>query len=1344
MPTEEEKESYNRINNTVTPGKAVINPSDVELFDRVNAGGNYPAIMNNEIGVDSGNVPGIMNEAEAMAFAGSMGMFDTYRGVKQFFGFDEEQMKIDQRKLNAIFRNKDYGGKAFATYMGGIIADPAGWVIPIAKAKSVSQMVKQGIAYGTGLGAASYVDEDSGLSRLEQTGLGAVGGGVITGVIGLSARKWAGFDTPALTRKEQLEELPSKNLQIEQTRLKNIRRQEAELSRLKSTEEKLTAIESWKKNVGVPTWNRWVADPLTPLGAVAGGTLAFKALDAYDPDTETAEDFGRNLLVTILGFYAGAKSGKALNRTEFFNSKMYDLFPDGRMNPDLKRLAEELDGRTAVYAKRLSDLSTDVSKLDPESQKILYNLMGGDLGVDEVIALSKGEVVNRLVRKIGDINPATGKKWTKKEIKNLTKEEQLALKQKTMINQNIGDYLGIGLPKDANKLINLNDEQTQLMKEIGEDLRLAGLIEDDVFKTNINSYIKRTYDDIQNTYGPKIANKVVKDLNKIKGDSLFSRGQKYNLGKQETFTIDELKEIIPELRAERKYDYRINETYGKTKDDAGNIINRIDDVADPQYNKALTPQQQASNYGVVIRKSKDNPDKYEIITQLTKQQRKDLTEVEDISLSLAKTAEELRSTVGIGKYYAQLYDVGLSKGFVLNNGLFLNKKLLSEGLKLTNRIDAKGKPIISSSETERIEREMFALRSQDQTLPLPLEYGQSLPNVPYINLGRYNKLKKELKVEQDKAYRKYRDINKNLQSQFRNATPDNPIKLPTKGKDGFEVEEEFIYVPKITEDDPTGIGKAVINAGGLEIPAYGKLNGHLIRKSEYRDMQLIKSLRDNDGSRWLGENYFKLNSFWKKTKTVYNPAVHVNNYVSNYTLFYGSGGNWKELKKVHLDGTIKQILGLERGTVKWKDLDQDLKDMYEAGIFGRDLISAELKGNLDIGVLQKAFTTSNVDKNGNWLKDAIETINKQASKSKVLSGAKSKVLNVDQFLTGWYQLEDRLFRVALYRSRLNQINPVTGSRYTRAEASSDAIKWFVDYNIKSKFINQIRSSAVPFLSYSYRIIPRLAEIGVKNPEKVAVIAALGYAANDLMRGATGGSKREQELERKFMQEYNKKNMFSLGFMPEANIRIKGGEKPKYVNFSRMLPGGDVFAIGGETPGAIPFLPTATQFGGPLIGTVQRVFGIEPFTGKRYDVEEVGMSASEVAANRTKEILKDFVPNLPYVPEAIGGSYSYRKIKRAYEREYGDAPKYNTLDDPLTTMEAVANSLGLKINTADIGRLRRFKSAEANSIQSKFNKKRKKLNNDRMKGVITYEEYLEEVQQLKLDFKETLDELRNRE
>ncbi len=256
--TEEDRELYNQINGTVTPGKAVVDPSDIEMFDRINAGANYEAILSDSIGVDDGVVEGIDNEQEALAFAGSMGMFDTYRGIKQAFGFDEEQMRRDQKKLNAIFRNKEYGGKAFATYMGGVIADPAGWIIPLAKAKSLSSLVKQGIAYGTGLGAASYVDEDSGFSRLEQAGLGAIGGGLITGGIGLAAKKWAGFDPAAISRQDALEKLPSKDLQIEQTRTKGLRRQDAELTRLKSFDEKLTAIESYKRNVAVPTWNAWV------------------------------------------------------------------------------------------------------------------------------------------------------------------------------------------------------------------------------------------------------------------------------------------------------------------------------------------------------------------------------------------------------------------------------------------------------------------------------------------------------------------------------------------------------------------------------------------------------------------------------------------------------------------------------------------------------------------------------------------------------------------------------------------------------------------------------------------------------------------------------------------------------------------------------------------------------------------------------------------------------------------------------------------------------------------------------------------------------------------------------
>ena len=237
-------------------------------------------------------------------------------------------------------------------------------------------------------------------------------------------------------------------------------------------------------------------------------------------------------------------------------------------------------------------------------------------------------------------------------------------------------------------------------------------------------------------------------------------------------------------------------------------------------------------------------------------------------------------------------------------------------------------------------------------------------------------------------------------------------------------------------------------------------------------------------------------------------------------------------------------------------------------------------------------------------------------------------------------IRDR-FRVALYRSRLNQVNPETKLKYTRAEAARESIKQFVDYNIKSKTINQARSTIVPFLSYSYRIIPRLAEIGLKHPEKVAVIAALGFAGNDISRGLTGASKEEMDLERKFMQDYNKQNMFGLGAMPEANIRVKGGDKPKYFNFSRMLPGGDVFMVGGATPGEVPYFPRFVQPGGPAYGAALNALGIDPFTLGSKKADEVGMGRTEIGLERFSKIAKDFIPNIPGIP----GSFSSKKISR---------------------------------------------------------------------------------------------------
>ncbi len=1363
MPTEQEKELYNRINGTVNNGPAVVNPSDEQLYDLINAGSDYEAITNNNIAVDTGNVEGIDNEAEAMAYAATLGFTDTYRGVKQFIGLDEEQMRIDQKRLNTIFRNKEYGGKALAAYMGGVVADPAGWIIPLAKAKSVSQMVKQGIAYGTGIGAASYVDEDMGFSRLEQAGIGAVGGGVITGALGAAGKKWFGFDALPKTTDEALEQLPSKNLQIEQTRTKALRRQDAEVRRVMSDgliDEKLTLMESYRKNAMKPVWDRWVQNPIAPLAGVGAGYGAYQILDEYN-ETETAQQFLFNGFAIGASYLAGKKFiGNPLNKNEWFNTKMHNMYPDNRMHPDLLRLDRELDGRVGTYRKRLAEITTELDKLGPEERRVAYNLMGGDLGVDELKALSKGELIERTVLAKG-INPETGVKWTPEELKGLSKKQQKKLLEKeTTKQERVEDYLGgdnplkVPVPTSVEKIIALTEKQGKIMKDIGEDMRLAGLIDDDVFKTNINNYIKRNYEKVLNEKGAAKANSWVKNLGKIRGESTFARGSKYILDKSDTFTAAQLKKILPKLRAERKYDYRINKLYGQKKDGYGRLVNRITDEADPQYNKALNADEQASNYGVIIRKAKDSEGnetgKYEIITQLSKKERLELGELDDAALQLAKTAQELRSTVGIGKFYAQLNDIGINEGWVLNKATLLSKQLASKGITKSQNVGIDGKPIYSNAKTSEIETQMLKLRYGDESLPPPGSYapnqGQVLPEFPFGGQVQYQKLKKQLAKEQAKAAKEARELERLSDSQFniKSATPDNPIKLEVRDANGDVVgTEKYVYIPNAKQTDYDG-NKAVIKFGekqDKEVPMYGKLAGKLVKLDQYKDMMLLKRMRDDDGNKYLGETYFKINSIWKKTKTVYNPAVHINNYVSNFTLYYGAGGAWKQLRKVHNDGTAGQIMAFEKGTLKWENLDPDLQAMYKDGVFGRDYLSAEIRNSIDIGKIGKTFDVTDAEKSNDFLTSAFKTVKNTIEDSTFLKKAKNKAVEADEFTSGLYQLEDRLFRVALYRSRLNELNPKTNMKWTREDAAGEAVKWFVDYNIKSKFINNLRGTAVPFLSYSYRIMPLMAEVAVKHPEKVAVIAALGYAANDIGRAATGTTKYEQEQERKFMQEYNKTNMFGFAAMPEANIKVSGtGNQSKYINIGRMLPGGDVFNVGGTTPNAIPFLPTAAQPGGPGISTIQNIFGIDPFMGNKRDAQEFGMNAAEIGLSRATDIAKDFIPNIPGVP----GSFSSKKIMRAYERDYGDKPKYNTLDDPLTTGQAIASSFGFKFNTADVSRLRRFGSAEAKRLKSEFDQARKKINTSRMKGEITVEEYREAIDDLKQSYVEQFDAIKERE
>ena len=118
-----------------------------------------------------------------------LGLTDTIRGVTQFAGgekvlFMDEDLKTQQDRLNKALQGEG-GGLVAAAYFGGAILDPVTWLIPVLRGRKLYQMAMAGGVSGGLAGALGYVDENSILdSRVKQAGAGAVGGAILSPLIG--------------------------------------------------------------------------------------------------------------------------------------------------------------------------------------------------------------------------------------------------------------------------------------------------------------------------------------------------------------------------------------------------------------------------------------------------------------------------------------------------------------------------------------------------------------------------------------------------------------------------------------------------------------------------------------------------------------------------------------------------------------------------------------------------------------------------------------------------------------------------------------------------------------------------------------------------------------------------------------------------------------------------------------------------------------------------------------------------------------------------------------------------------------------------------------------------------
>ena len=449
---------------------------------------------------------------------------------------------------------------------------------------------------------------------------------------------------------------------------------------------------------------------------------------------------------------------------------------------------------------------------------------------------------------------------------------------------------------------------------------------------------------------------------------------------------------------------------------------------------------------------------------------------------------------------------------------------------------------------------------------------------------------------------------------------------------------------------------------------FGPLAGKWVPEEVYDN--LIRT--DNYLSKTPNEfykQYKKLNSLWKVSKTAFNPTVHINNTLSNVVLYdLMDGSRFSE----NIMAAGKAMLQAGKG--KKSEL-FDLAQKY--GVLEADFVSNELKNITKVlkSNPYSVFANGKQDPFNNAVSAAGIIFNDlKRSAFGLKSGAK--------FATDLYRAEDTVFRIALFRDRL-------AKGFSPVDAALDARRGFVDYDINAPVINFLRESATPFLAYTYRIVPLLAETAVVRPWKYAKWAALGYGLNALGGYYSGGDEAE---ERALMSEMESGRIMGIPFLPHRNIKLPipqgvfqkpedAEQKSYYVDVTRYVPGGDVLDL--NNLGPIPGLPAPIQPSFGLLGDIiPPLFGYDLF--QREKLKGLGVSTTDDMKIRFGKAVSNLMPNFPFAP----GSYTTQNIERA-RKQISESP----FRAPETELGALARGLGFKVKEADIEKLSASKALE---------------------------------------------------
>jgi hypothetical protein len=521
--------------------------------------------------------------------------------------------------------------------------------------------------------------------------------------------------------------------------------------------------------------------------------------------------------------------------------------------------------------------------------------------------------------------------------------------------------------------------------------------------------------------------------------------------------------------------------------------------------------------------------------------------------------------------------------------------------------------------------------------------------------------------------------------------------------------------------------------GGKGVERYGALTGKILPENIYHDIISMDAWRrygaggklphpklGGTPSRvWNG--YRALNRWWKSTKTVLNAPVHVGNVTSNI---------------MHYDLLEGSVKAFKAGRTDMRDRTNRFKLAEDWDVFSGTLASNEIMSKNKS--LYDAYKLDGVDTIDKFI------INSSGITKGLAKGVKATKEQTFDRLVSLYQWEDYIFRMGLFNTRITQgaeqvlrtkgIRPDTPAwkRGLAAleddpptelliKASREAREGFVDYGKNSPFTYAMKDSLIPFISYTWGIVPRLAETAVKRPEKIAKWSLILGGMNKMFYDLSE-DKELTDMERAQMSEQDKQTLFGLPGTADLTLGpLPGGLNPykktgesAYFKMHRMIPGGMFGETAEERGGVVPGIPTALQPTGGFMGTVvDAARGQDPFLNK--EMATLG--------ERGKYIARQMSPNIPisgvYVPRLWGEgklgedlwntgltppTWAGEKMRRGLvPREGGYTHPHR---DTQTPTSATLQNLGFRVTPYDLDKM-----TKRTEYKPKFSKKIKKLKKD---------------------------------